>query len=92
MNKITYHKSYVKTKILSKNKYIICELTGGEAIYNLLKNINLEDTCDFEKFHINLSFLIKFLRIYKNIKITEQLIKKFKKISERAKYNLLDLK
>ena len=56
MNKITYHKSYVKTKILSKNKYIICELTGGEAIYNLLKNINLEDTCDFEKFHINLSF------------------------------------
>lgn len=41
-SKITYYKSYVIIKSFNKKKYI----TGGEAIYKILKNKNLIEIYD----------------------------------------------
>lgn len=47
LHKIVYNKSYVLQKKIAKDTNW---KTGGEAVYNLLKNINLEETCSLNIF------------------------------------------
>jgi hypothetical protein len=47
LNKIIYNRSYTRQRKIAKDTNW---RTGGDAVYNLLKNINLEETCSLDRF------------------------------------------